>query len=80
MPRGVYESLDGEHFGRLTVLGDSGKRSWGSVLWECECVCGRVVLVRTRNLQCGQTTSCGCRHREIVRVGNKKRGERAQSV
>lgn len=53
--------LTGNVFGRLTVLGDVGKRTKnGKVLWHCLCECGTVTFVRTDHLKNGSITSCGC--------------------
>lgn len=48
--------LSGKRFGRLTVL----KRNKISRQWECQCDCGNIVHVSTSNLNCGNTSSCGC--------------------
>ena len=50
----------GQRFGRLTVIGESPKRSGGQVSWICKCDCGNIVEVRNGNLQSGNTTGCGC--------------------
>lgn len=53
--------LTGGRFGRLTVLGDVGKRdSRKHVLWHCLCDCGRITFVRGEHLKNGRTKSCGC--------------------
>ena len=52
--------LSGQRFERLTVIRDSGKRSGGSILWECQCDCGNTTLVRSDKLRNGTTKSCGC--------------------
>jgi len=38
--------LEGQRFGRLIALRDSGKRQCGEVVWECKCICGNIVYVR----------------------------------
>ena len=50
----------GYRCGRLTVVGDTGKRKNGYRIWRCQCDCGRGVLLDTRHLQRGTVTSCGC--------------------
>ena len=53
--------LTGNKYGRLTVLGDVGKRTKsGKVLWHCLCECGRVTFVRADHLKNGSAVSCGC--------------------
>lgn len=59
--------LTGKKFGRLTVLGLSEKKgSHGEKLWKCECSCEdhTIIEVITSNPTRGNTTSCGCYHRE----------------
>lgn len=57
--------LTGNKYGRLTVLGDVGKRTKnGKVLWHCLCECGTVTFVRTDHLKNGSITSCGCLNEE----------------
>jgi hypothetical protein len=65
----------GERFGRLKVIarGPNGKR--GHVYWECLCDCGTKKLVLYTSLSSGDSTSCGCRHRELASVlGRSQRG------
>lgn len=55
------DNLTNQHFGRLTVLGDVGKRTGrGRVLWHCLCECGRVTFVQGDHLKNGKIKSCGC--------------------
>lgn len=57
--------LTGNKYGRLTVLGDVGKRTGrGKILWQCLCECGRVTFVRADHLKNGSITSCGCLNEE----------------
>ena len=50
----------GQRYGRLTVIAESPRREGGQVCWVCKCDCGKIVEVRTGNLQSGNTTGCGC--------------------
>ena len=64
----VKDDLTNQHFGRLTVLGDVGKRtSRGRVLWHCLCECGRVTFVQRDHLKNGRIRSCGCLNDEKKR-------------
>ncbi|NQN32847.1 AP2 domain-containing protein [Streptococcus suis] len=57
--------LTGQVFGRLTVLGDVGKRTKNKgILWHCMCECGQITFVKGANLKNGDTRSCGCLNRE----------------
>ena len=64
----VKDDLINQHFGRLTVLGDVGKRTdRGRVLWHCLCECGTVTFVRGDHLKNGKISSCGCLNEEKKR-------------
>lgn len=57
--------LTGQVYGRLTVLGDVGKRTKAKgVLWQCMCECGTETFVLGGNLKNGSVRSCGCLNRE----------------
>jgi hypothetical protein len=53
------KKLDGQVFGRLTVLNRSGNLG-GRVLWSCQCACGRLHEAVSHALTSGHTKSCGC--------------------
>lgn len=53
------KQLDGQRFGRLTVIRRAGSRS-GRVVWACMCNCGSTVEVVSHALTSGHTKSCGC--------------------
>lgn len=62
MPRGHgREDLTGKVFGRLTVLRLVG------VVWECQCSCGSIALVKAGNLK-SSTQSCGCLKKELLQA------------
>lgn len=53
--------LTDQLFGRLRVVNRADevidtKGKW----WNCICVCGRWIKVRSNSLRCGVTRSCGC--------------------
>lgn len=52
--------LSGRRFGRLVALEPTEKREWNSVVWRCQCDCGRMVEVAGSSLTSGNTKSCGC--------------------
>lgn len=57
--------LTGKVYGRLTVLGDVGKRSKAKgILWQCMCECGTIAFVKGSHLKSGAIRSCGCLNRE----------------
>lgn len=59
----MRKELDLTHkrFGNLTVMFPSEVRK---KYWDCRCACGKVVEVRSDNLQTGRTKSCGCGKRK----------------
>ena len=54
----VRRNLTGQRFGRLIAITARGTKSPYS--WGCVCDCGNIVFVKSVNLCCGGTTSCGC--------------------
>lgn len=56
-----HDKYVGNKFGRLTILGDSRKRTKNrGVIVKCECVCGIIKDVVLSNLINGKIVSCGC--------------------
>lgn len=67
------EDLTGQVFGRLTVIGPAEDRilpngHWAS-RWNCQCECGKQVVVSTSDLNGGRVKSCGGSHAR--RLGNE---------
>lgn len=54
------KDLTGMRKGILTVLGDSGLRVHGNILWRCCCDCGNEVNMRGHTLLHTDVFSCGC--------------------
>lgn len=65
------EDLTGRRFGRLTVLGIDKDSKPKAVRWVCKCDCGTVKSVRAQSLRRGDTKSCGCLHRELLKESMK---------
>lgn len=51
--------LTGQQFGELTALERTGERRGTSVVWLCQCSCGRRIKVASSSLVSGKTKSCG---------------------
>jgi len=67
--------LSGSSFGRLTVLEIDGKTTGKALTYTCKCSCGTVIYnIPGGRLTSGNTTSCGCLHRECLVASNEKRG------
>lgn len=56
----MKKDLTGQKFNNVTVLSCTEKRSGGSIIWACQCVCGFKFCVKTSDLKSGNTKSCGC--------------------
>ena len=52
--------LEGQRFGRLTVIEETGRGKGKSVLWKCLCDCGNEKIASTASLHSGKVRSCGC--------------------
>ena len=67
--------LTGKIFGRLTVVGKLEiKDKYNNFLWACKCECGNEKITNTPSLNSGQTSSCGCLHKETMSALLKTHG------
>src|SRR5258708_2656553 len=66
-----------QRFGRLRVLRETPLRN-GSRRVACLCDCGSEVTTRLQSLLNGETTSCGCYHRELLAERGKSAENRAR--
>lgn len=62
MPSGGTNFINvlGSTFTKLTVLERLPNTEYGCVLWKCQCACGNIRAVLTKDLRSGHTKSCGC--------------------
>lgn len=60
--RGAGKKLNllGQTFGDLIVIDFAPNKSNGRTAWKCQCKCGNVIIVGTKELRNGDTKSCGC--------------------
>lgn len=56
----------GDRFGRLVVVERAANAGTGHALYACQCDCGHAIIVRGVSFVSGNTTSCGCYHREAA--------------
>lgn len=63
--------MSGMVFGRLTVISQVENKG-KDVSWLCRCQCGSSIDVRGHALRTGNTSSCGCLHKEQLITRNKK--------
>lgn len=64
----------GLSFGRLLVLGWSGRTTRNHQLWLCVCRCGTFTRAEMYDLTTGKVQSCGCLKREILQFGSTTHG------
>lgn len=68
-----FKDISGKTFGRLTVVGLARVENDRSV-WNCRCSCGNMTTAFGYSLKRGNTSSCGCLHRERSSSCNKTHG------
>lgn len=71
-----HNDLNGMIFGRLTVIEESGRAKDRHILWKCQCECGNVLNVPSRDLLRGHTKSCGCLQKDVTKNIRYKHGDR----
>jgi len=55
------KNLSNRKFGKLIALLPTKQRdNSGNIMWECKCICGKVVHVSANSLITKNTQSCGC--------------------
>lgn len=60
--------LAGQTFGRLSVIRQAGFNRSGEALWLCSCSCKAELAVSGNNLRSGNSQSCGCFKKEVLRA------------
>ena len=62
------QDLTGQRFGKLTVIKRAENNKHNQVMWICLCDCGNTTRpIVASHLRSGNTTSCGCTHKELAR-------------
>jgi hypothetical protein len=56
----AFIDLNGQRFGKWTVLNSGGRNKWGQGIWNCICDCGKQKIVDAWSLRRGDSKSCGC--------------------
>lgn len=69
----VSDLATGRIFGRLVVVGEGERRGRARAFW-CQCECGQKKLIVAINLLTGNSTSCGCLHREQLSEYSRTHG------
>ena len=72
------ESLIGQRYGKLIVIGQAKSTKDGKRRWNCRCDCGNLKTkpVTTYDLRSGKVKSCGCLYIVSNKGRNKKHGKR----
>jgi hypothetical protein len=67
---GNYINLAGQRFTKLVALRVAeGRAEDGSMLWECLCDCGKLIITSSNKLRMGRKLSCGCIIKDRVEAG-----------
>lgn len=77
MGRRVLIDMTGVRHGRLLGISYSHRGPSGHAHWHFACDCGAVLTADASRVRSGNTTSCGCRHREISAARLLVHGHRA---
>lgn len=67
--------LTGMRFGKLLVIRRVGSDKSKNATWLCRCDCGNKVVKVGINLRCGDTSSCGCYHKQVVKEHMQTHGK-----
>lgn len=72
---GKLIDLTDKPFGRLVAIKRVPRPTGGrsDAYWECLCACGETCIVPAGNLRSGNSTSCGCLHRELLAAKNRQK-------
>ena len=62
----IKNDLTNKRFGRLVALRPVKKNR--DFIWECKCDCGNLAYVQSSSLVRGDTRSCGCLAKEILKT------------
>lgn len=68
-----YNDIGNTRFGRLLVIRRYGSNKYGNATWLCACDCGASCITTASSLLSGDTRSCGCLNRELIRARNQNR-------
>lgn len=63
-----FVDMTGKRFGRYTVIKRVENDKHGNAVWLCRCDCGNEKNVVGRSLRSGVVVSCGCYHKDDIRV------------
>lgn len=55
----MAKDISGQTFSELTAIKPTSERNNGSVVWECQCSCGRIHYASAKDLINNRIRSCG---------------------
>ena|SRR3990167_4424025 len=62
-----FTDITGQRFGRLITIRRDKNNSWDAIQYLCRCDCGNELIVLAGHLKTGNTKSCGCLKRDVIR-------------
>ena len=65
------KSVTGEVYGNLTIIGDAYYKPSTARKVAVQCTCGNIKDVFLTSLRCGDTSSCGCKTKELQSTHGK---------
>lgn len=68
---GGFIDLTGQKFGRLIVIRRGHNTSQGKTRWICQCECGNSCEISRNELRSGESLSCGCLRKDLLRIDIK---------
>ena len=73
---GKMIDLTNQRFGKLLVLKNVGKQDGRRYFWECQCDCGKKIIIEGSRLRSGNTKSCGCGKYDGLKAYNLEQSEK----
>ena len=73
---GKMIDLTNQRFGKLLVLKNAGKQDGRRYYWECQCDCGKKIIIEGSRLRSGNTKSCGCGRYDGLKKYNLQQSEK----
>ena len=79
---GKFIDLTGQKHGKLTVIRRNGISKDRYIKWLCQCECGKQTIVRGESLKNGNTKSCGCLQKELLKLNpnSLKHGQSSDGI
>lgn len=65
----------GTEFNGCVVVSRLGTDKWGQATWVCLCSCGKKFTTTGGNVRSGNTKSCGCKKKSLIKEANMTHGD-----